>query len=174
MGWTVDYAKRMLPRLAPFGLRWLEEPLIADDIRGYAELRAMSIVPISGGEHEFTLRGFREIIEQRAMDIIQFDTNRVGGITQAQKITAMAEAFEVAVIPHAGQMHNYHVVMANMACPMAEFFPKVPVEVGNELFWYVFDGEPVAENGFIDLPEDRPGLGLTLQPDLERTFRISE
>ena len=174
MGWTVDYAKRMLPRLAPFGLHWLEEPLIADDIRGYAELRAMNIVPISGGEHEFTLRGFREIIEQRAMDIIQFDTNRVGGITQAQKITAMAEAFEVAVIPHAGQMHNYHVVMANMACPMAEFFPKVPVEVGNELFWYVFDGEPVAENGFIDLPEDRPGLGLTLQPDLERTFRISE
>lgn len=174
MGWTVDYAKRMLPRLAPFGLRWLEEPLIADDIRGYAELRAMNIVPISGGEHEFTLRGFREIIEQRAMDIIQFDTNRVGGITQAQKIAAMAEAFEVAVIPHAGQMHNYHVVMANMACPMAEFFPKVPVEVGNELFWYVFDGEPVAENGFIDLPEDRPGLGLTLQPGLEKTFRISE
>jgi L-alanine-DL-glutamate epimerase-like enolase superfamily enzyme len=71
-------------------------------------------------------------------------------------------------------MHNYHVVMANMACPMAEFFPKVPVEVGNELFWYVFDGEPVAENGFIDLPEDHPGLGLTLQPDLERTFRITE
>lgn len=173
MGWTVDYTKRMLPRLAPFDLRWLEEPLIADDIRGYAELRAMNIVPISGGEHEFTLRGFREIIEQRAMDIIQFDTNRVGGITQAQKISAMAEAFEVAVIPHAGQMHNYHIVMANMACPMAEFFPKVPVEVGNELFWYVFDGEPVATNGFVDLPEDRPGFGLRLQDNLEASFKIS-
>lgn len=173
MGWTLDYAKRMLPLLAPYNLRWLEEPLIADDIAGYAELRAMNIIPISGGEHEFTLRGFRDVVEQRAMDVIQFDINRVGGITQAQKIVALAEAFDISVIPHAGQMHNYHVVMANIACPMAEYFPKVPVEVGNELFWYIFDGEPVAEEGYVSLPEDRPGLGLTLKPDLASHFRIN-
>lgn len=173
MGWTLDYAKRMLPLLAPYNLRWLEEPLIADDIAGYAELRAMNIIPISGGEHEFTLRGFRDVVEQRAMDVIQFDINRVGGITQAQKIVALAEAFDISVIPHAGQMHNYHVVMANIACPMAEYFPKVPVEVGNELFWYIFDGEPVAEEGYVSLPEDRPGLGLTLRPDLASHFRIN-
>jgi L-alanine-DL-glutamate epimerase-like enolase superfamily enzyme len=173
MGWTLDYAKRMLPLLAPYNLRWLEEPLIADDIAGYAELRAMNIIPISGGEHEFTLRGFRDVVEQRAMDVIQFDINRVGGITQAQKIVALAEAFDISVIPHAGQMHNYHVVMANIACPMAEYFPKVPVEVGNELFWYIFDGEPVAEKGYVSLPEDRPGLGLTLKPDLASHFRIN-
>lgn len=172
MGWSLDYARRMLPLLAPYDLRWLEEPLVADDIAGYAELRAMNIVPISGGEHEFTLHGFRDIIERKAMDIIQFDTNRVGGITQAQKIAALGEAFGVGVIPHAGQMHNYHIVMANMACPMAEFFPKVPVEVGNELFWYIFDGEPLAEQGSIALADDRPGLGLTLKPDLESRFRI--
>ena len=173
MGWTLDYAKRMLPLLAPYNLRWLEEPLIADDIAGYAELRAMNVIPISGGEHEFTLRGFRDVVEQRAMDVIQFDINRVGGITQAQKIVALAEAFDISVIPHAGQMHNYHVVMANIACPMAEYFPKVPVEVGNELFWYIFDGEPVAEEGYVSLPEDRPGLGLTLRPDLASHFRIN-
>lgn len=173
MGWTLDYARRMLPLLAPYNLRWLEEPLIADDIAGYAELRAMNIVPISGGEHEFTLRGFRDVVEQRAMDIIQFDINRVGGISQAQKIVALAEAFDISVIPHAGQMHNYHVVMANIACPMAEYFPKVPVEVGNELFWYIFDGEPVAEKGYVSLLEDRPGLGLTLKPDLASHFRIN-
>ena len=173
MGWTLDYAKRMLPLLAPYNLRWLEEPLIADDIAGYAELRAMNIIPISGGEHEFTLRGFRDVVEQRAMDVIQFDINRVGGISQAQKIVALAEAFDISVIPHAGQMHNYHVVMANIACPMAEYFPKVPVEVGNELFWYIFDGEPVAEEGYVSLPEDRPGLGLTLKADLASHFRIN-
>ena len=173
MGWTLDYARRMLPLLAPYNLRWLEEPLIADDIAGYAELRAMNIIPISGGEHEFTLRGFRDVVEQRAMDIIQFDINRVGGISQAQKIVALAEAFDISVIPHAGQMHNYHVVMANIACPMAEYFPKVPVEVGNELFWYIFDGEPVAEEGYVSLPEDRPGLGLTLKADLASHFRIN-
>ena len=133
----------------------------------------MNIIPISGGEHEFTLRGFRDVVEQRAMDIIQFDINRVGGISQAQKIVALAEAFDISVIPHAGQMHNYHVVMANIACPMAEYFPKVPVEVGNELFWYIFDGEPVAEKGYVSLLEDRPGLGLTLKPDLASHFRIN-
>ena len=46
------------------------------------------------------------------------------------------------MVPHAGQMHNYHVVMASLNSPMAEFFPPVDVEVGNELFWYIFKGEP--------------------------------
>ena len=78
------------------------------------------------------------------MDYIQFDTNRVGGITQARKIAALAEAFAVPVVPHAGQMHNYHIVMASLNSPMAEFFPPVDVEVGNELFWYIFEGEPTA------------------------------
>ena len=172
MGWTLEYAKRMLPRLADYGLRWLEEPLIADDLAGYAELKAMNIVPISGGEHEFTLRGFRDVIDREAMDIIQFDVNRVGGISQAQKITALAEAYDVEVIPHAGQMHNFHLVAANIACPMAEYFPKVPVEVGNELFWYIFDGEPEAVDGHITLTDERPGLGLRLKDGLESQFRI--
>ena len=57
------------------------------------------------------------------MDYIQFDTNRVGGMTQARKIAALAEAHSIPVIPHAGQMHNYHVVMASLNSPMAEFFP---------------------------------------------------
>lgn len=174
MGWTLEYARRMLPLLAPFGLKWLEEPLPADEIDGYAQLRAMNLVPIAGGEHEFTLRGFREIVERRAMDYLQFDTNRVGGPTQAHKICALAEAFGAAVVPHAGQMHNYHVVMANAAAPIAEYFPKVPVEVGNELFWYVFDGEPVASNGFVELRDDVPGLGLTLRKDIGEHFRITE
>ena len=142
MGWTLDYAKRMLPLLEPFHLRWLEEPVIPDDIHGYAELKAYGRIPIAGGEHEFTLYGFRDLLEARALDYIQFDTNRVGGITQARKIAALAEAYSVPVIPHAGQMHNYHVVMASLNSPMAEYFPMVDVEVGNELFWYIFDGEP--------------------------------
>lgn len=162
MGWTLDYARRILPRLAPFNLRWIEEPLVADDIAGYAELKAMNIIPIAGGEHEYTLYGFRELFERHAIDVAQFDTNRVGGITQAQKICALADAFSVPVIPHAGQMHNYHIVMANVGAPMAEFFPKCPVEIGNELFWYIFDGEPQAANGSIDLADDMPGLGLTI------------
>jgi L-rhamnonate dehydratase len=174
MGWTLDYAKRMLPLLEPFHLRWLEEPVIPDDIRGYAELKASGRIPIAGGEHEFTLYGFRELLEARAVDYIQFDTNRVGGISQARKVAALAEAHSVPVIPHAGQMHNYHVVMASLNSPMAEYFPLVDVEVGNELFWYIFEGEPRANNGFIDLNDSVPGLGLSIKKDIADKFDIIE
>ena len=174
MGWTLDYARRMLPLLEPFRLRWLEEAVIPDDTRGYRELKAMGRVPIAGGEHEFTLFGFRDLLEANALDYIQFDTNRVGGISQARKISALAEAFQVPVIPHAGQMHNYHVVMASLNSPIAEFFPKTDVEVGNELFWYIFDGEPVPTDGYIDLDENTPGLGLTVNEESLKRFRIIE
>ena len=174
MGWTLDYARRMVPLLEQFRLRWLEEPVIPDDIHGYASLKATGRVPIAGGEHEFTLYGFRELLEAKAVDYIQFDTNRVGGITQARKIAALAEAYSVPVIPHAGQMHNFHVVMASFNSPMAEFFPVVDVEVGNELFWYVFKGEPTPVDGFIDLDENVPGLGLTIDEESLKRFEIIE
>ena len=174
MGWTLDYAKRMLPLLEPFHLRWLEEPVIPDDIRGYAELKSYGRMPIAGGEHEFNLYGFRELLEARAVDYIQFDTNRVGGITQARKISALAEAYSVPVIPHAGQMHNYHVVMASLNSPMAEYFPVVDVEVGNELFWYIFEGEPKASGGYIDLDEGVAGLGLTVNEKALQNFQVIE
>ena len=174
MGWTLDYAKRMLPLLEPFHLRWLEEPVIPDDTRGYRELKAYGRVPIAGGEHEFTIFGFRDLLQANAVDYIQFDTNRVGGISQARKISAMAEAFQIPVVPHAGQMHNYHVVMASLNSPIAEFFPKVDVEVGNELFWYIFDGEPVPVDGSIDLDENTPGLGLTVNEESLKRFTIIE
>src|SRR4029450_3091291 len=111
-----------------------------------------------GGEHEFTIFGFRQLIEARAVDVIQFDTNRVGGLTQARKIAAMAQAHQIPVIPHAGQMHNYPVVMASLNSPLAEYFPPVDVEVGNELFWYIFKGEPTPERGSSDLDERAPGV----------------
>ena len=174
MGWTLDYAKRMLPLLEPFQLRWLEEPVIPDDVHGYAELKSYGRIPIAGGEHEFTAYGFRDLLEARALDYIQFDTNRVGGLTQARKVAALAEAYSVPVIPHAGQMHNYHVVMASLNSPMAEYFPVVDVEVGNELFWYIFNGEPKAKDGFIDLDESIPGLGLTINEAALEKFEVSE
>ena len=174
MGWTLDYAKRMLPLLEPFRLRWLEEPVIPDDLQGYAELKSYARISIAGGEHEFTLYGFHDLLQARALDYIQFDTNRVGGITQARKIAALAEAHSVPVVPHAGQMHNYHVVMASLNSPIAEYFPVVDVEVGNELFWYIFNGEPRAKDGFIDLDDNVPGLGLTINEAALQNFEVIE
>ena len=174
MGWTLDYARRIIPLLERYQLRWLEEPVIADDIAGYAALKAMNRIPIAGGEHEFTLYGFRTLLDLKAVDYIQFDTNRVGGLTQARKIAALAEAYSVPVIPHAGQMHNFHIVMASLNSPMAEFFPVVEVEVGNELFWYIFKGEPLPQDGFIHLDENLPGLGLTINEEALKQFNVIE
>ncbi|HEY6467111.1 MAG TPA: L-rhamnonate dehydratase [Candidatus Acidoferrales bacterium] len=174
MGWNLDYARRIVPLLEPYNLRWLEEPVIPDDIGGYAALKALGKVPIAGGEHEFTLYGFRELLDAKAVDYIQFDTNRAGGITQARKITALAEAYSVPVVPHSGQMHNLHIVMASLNCPMAEYFPIVDIEVGNEMFWYVFKGEPKATNGYVDIADDVPGLGLSIQEDALSQFEVIE
>jgi L-rhamnonate dehydratase len=174
MGWNLDYARRMIPLIEPFRLRWLEEAVIPDDIHGYASLKAMGRVPIAGGEHGFTVYEFRDLLDARALDYIQFDTNRVGGITQARKISALAEAHSVPVVPHAGQMHNYHIVMASLNSPMAEFFPPVDVEIGNELFWYIFDGEPSPEDGYLNLRDDVPGLGLTINEEGLKRFEVIE
>ena len=174
MGWDLDYARRMLPKLEKFEPRWLEEPVIADDVDGYAELSRLSAIPISGGEHEFTLHGFRQLLDKKAVSVVQYDTNRVGGITAAHKINALCEAHSIPVIPHAGQMHNYHLTMSTLASPMSEYFPKFDVEVGNELFYYIFKGEPVAKDGFLQLDDTLPGLGLTLNTEYLDQFQISE
>jgi hypothetical protein len=62
--------------------------------------------------------------------------------------------------------------MSSYAAPISEYFPQVPVEVGNELFWYIFDGEPVAEGGYLDLDDGLPGRGLTLKPATDN-FRLT-
>jgi L-alanine-DL-glutamate epimerase-like enolase superfamily enzyme len=174
MGWNLEYAKRMLPKLEQYQPRWLEEPVIADDIDGYVELNRLTRIPISGGEHEFGLYGFKQLLERRAVSVVQYDTNRVGGITMAHKINALCESYSVPVVPHAGQMHNYHLTMSSLNCPMSEYFPMHEVEVGNELFYYIFDGEPVAENGLLQLDDDTPGLGLKLKTEFLDQFDIIE
>jgi L-alanine-DL-glutamate epimerase-like enolase superfamily enzyme len=174
MGWNLEYTKRMLPKLEPYQPRWLEEPVVADDIDGYAELSASTCIPISGGEHEFSLYGFKQLLDRKAVSVVQYDTNRVGGITMAHKINALCEAYSVPVVPHAGQMHNYHLTMSSLNCPISEYFPVHDVEIGNELFWYIFQGEPVAEDGFLQLDDRTPGLGLRLKSDYLDRFNITD
>ena len=128
--------------------------MIPDDIHGYAALKAYGRIPIAGGEHELTLYGFRELLEaeSRRLHPVRYQS---GGRYHAgaQNLRPGGSAL-VPVVPHAGQMHNYHVVMANFNSPMAEFFPLVDVEVGNELFRYIFEGEPVPRTDFIELDEN--------------------
>ncbi len=174
MGFNYAYSKRLLKELEPFNLRWVEEMLLPDEIHNFAKLKKETSIPLSGGEHEYARYGFHDLLQTGALDIFQFDTNRVGGFTEAQKICNMALVHGVEIIPHGGQMHNLHVVMSSFASPMAEYFPQTEIEVGNEMFWYIFDGEAIAENGQLQLDDNKPGMGLTLKNDYLDQFKIFE
>jgi L-rhamnonate dehydratase len=174
MGFNFTYAKQFLQALEPYNLRWAEELLLPDEIHNFAKLKQYTDIPLSGGEHEYGRYGFHDLIKADALDIFQFDTNRVGGFTEAQKICNMAFMHGIEVIPHGGQIHNLHVVMSSFASPMAEYFPQTEIEVGNEMFWYIFDGEAIAENGVLQLDDKKPGVGLTLKNDYLDQFKIIE
>jgi len=177
MGWDVPYAIRMIRMIEDAGLNlaWVEEPVIPDDIDGYAQIRRAVCTPISGGEHEFTRYGFRDLIRFGAVDILQPDVNRMGGITEARRVWALAAAHDLRVIPHAGQAHNYHMIMSHMNSPIAEYFPSVsegaPLD-DDTLFRELFFGEPIAEDGHITLAE-RPGLGIELNRERIRGWAVS-
>jgi L-alanine-DL-glutamate epimerase-like enolase superfamily enzyme len=161
MGWDLHYALEMERRLRPYGLRWIEEPLLPHDLSGYQRLRRESQTLISHGEHEYTRYGFAEIIAHEAADLLQPDVNRVGGLTEARKICALAAAHDIPVVPHSNEAHNLHLVLSQVNCPFTEYFPDVEPDTGNELFWKLFRGNAVAVNGRVDLAR-RPGLGITV------------
>jgi len=177
MGWDVGYCTRILPLLEPYRLRWIEEPVSPDDVEGYARVKELANargILISGGEHEYTRYGMRRLIEARAVDVLQPDVNRMGGISEAQKVWALAAAHDLPVIPHAGQMHNYHLAIAHLNSPIAEYFP--PPDEGvlpdmNEAFWWIFRGEPRVEDGQVRL-NGLPGLGLELDPEVIARYRV--
>lgn len=174
MGFNFNYSRQLLKELEPYNLRWIEEMLLPDEIHNFSKLKNYTDIPLSGGEHEYTRFGFYDLIKADALDIFQFDTNRVGGFTEAQKICTLAYMNGIEVIPHGGQMHNLHVVMSSFASPMAEYFPQTEIEVGNEMFWYIFDGEAIAENGRLQLDDNKPGVGLTLKTEYLNSFDIVE
>jgi L-alanine-DL-glutamate epimerase-like enolase superfamily enzyme len=171
MGWDVPYAIEMIRMLDEFHLRWIEEPVMPDNIEGYARIRAAVNTPISGGEHEFTRWGFRQLIESRAVDIIQPDVNRVGGITEARKIWALAQAYDIAVIPHSHNFHNQHLIISHLNSPLSEFFPN-DYRDGDTFFSELFIGEAEMVDGFLSISE-RPGLGVELNEEVVQRYRLS-
>ena len=98
--WDLPTARAAIAELSRFGLHWVEEPLLADDTRGYVDLRASVDVPIALGENAHTVHRFRDLIEAGAVDIAQPNIVRVGGITPFRRIADLARAHGVTVAPH--------------------------------------------------------------------------
>ncbi|MHC5542084.1 enolase C-terminal domain-like protein [Singulisphaera rosea] len=160
MGWTTQYAIEMIRMLEDYHLAWVEEPVIPDDLDGYARIRASTHTAIAGGEHEFTRYGFKELITRGCVDYVQLDVNRVGGVTEAKKIWALAAAFSLPVIPHSQNYHNQHLIMSHVNSPMSEYLPP-DYRDGDTFLSELFIGDAVARDGHIT-PSDKPGMGVEL------------
>lgn len=157
--WDVRYALDMANRMAEFRPRWLEEVVKPDDIQGQARVNALSPVPISGGEHEYTRWGAKEYFEARAVDVYQADTAWAGGVSEMLKIFALGSSFGVEVIPHGHSVPvNAHLTAAQSPAttPMIEYLVQ-----WNEILQF-FWTEPVKPVDGCITVSDLPGLGLVV------------
>ncbi len=87
-------------RVEELGIAWFEEPVPPEDLAGYREVRRALAIPVAGGEAEFTRFGFRALLAERAVDVLQPDVCAAGGLSECKKIADMASAFGVRCNPH--------------------------------------------------------------------------
>jgi galactonate dehydratase len=162
---TAPDAIRLAKSLERHDLLFLEEPVAPEDLDGLRRVRAAVNLPLAAGERLSTLWGYKTLIGEGLVDIIQPDTGRVGGITQLRKIAALAEAHFIQVAPHSGTLG-----------PVAEFaaihfLASIPNGMIHERFFTDWEGRRrilthglETANGDMLVPE-RPGLGTDLLLD---------
>ena len=175
MSLDVGYAVALAEALKPLGIYWIEEALPPDDVEGHRILKERCpTTRWTTGEHEYTRYGFRTLIEGRAVDILQPDVMWMGGLTEALRVSAMAAAYDIPVVPHGSGAYSYHFVHSQPHIPFCEYVNTSPGgDTIEPVFGTLFDGDDVPIDGQIT-PSDRPGFGLTLRRDavnLARPFR---
>ena len=163
---NVEFAVRMADRLRPYGLRWFEEPLISTDLEGYIELRkSINWVPLATGEGHHGRWTFRQLVEHRAVDVLQPDMKWCGGLSEALKIYAIGEAAGIITIPHAAAASPWgqHFAISMPESPMAEFWmgsdPGIPLDEVCPI-----PGMPMPKDGYIK-PSDAPGFGMEINQE---------
>ena len=123
--WTIDEAVRRLRPLEQFDLTWVEEPLLATNIQGYQRLREHISIPRAGGESLYDPSDFYENIRQGALDVLQPDVARLGGITPTMKVCGMAGAANLKVAPHVSPELSLVVAAATPNSMFIEYIPQM-------------------------------------------------
>lgn len=163
MSLDVPYAIDLAHALRPLGVYWLEEVLHPDDFAGNRALKdACPWMRWTTGEHEYSRYGFRNLIADRAIDIIQPDVMWCGGLTELMRIAALANSWDIPVVPHGSGAYSYHFSITQPQAHFAEFINISPD--GRDVvpvFGGMFTDEPLPVNGRIAL-RDAPGFGLAL------------
>ncbi len=160
----LNWAKNTSDMLRDHGVNWFEEPLRPDALTDFAELRRYSSVPIAGGECLTRRQSFMPWLEGRALDIVQPDVTKVGGISEQIQIARMADAFEIKYIGHGwntavGLGADLQLAAATPHTDFVEYIGgSAYVDDIVQKKW-VLD-----ENGMLAIP-DAPGLGVDLDLD---------
>ncbi len=167
--YTVAEARRFAHMVADCDLAWFEEPVIADDKTGMAEVRAACNIPIATGESEATRFAFRDLAMLRAADIFQPDPAFCGGITETMRIGTLASAFNLRLAPHlwAGApcfFAGLHICAASPASFTIEFSLGA-----NPMIHDIITDTVAAHDGMVGIP-DGPGLGFTMDEAALKRF----
>ena len=169
--WTVTEAVAMARRLAPLDLHWLEEPVWPpENLAGLAEVRTRGGIPTAAGENYGTAWEFRRAFEAGALSYAQPSVTKIGGVTELRRVTTLAEAFGVQVVPHSAYFGPG--LLASIHCIAA-----MPVETLVERFYCDFADNPLGEaihprQGRIAVPQG-PGLGVDPEPSLIEKLRVT-
>ncbi|GAB3561675.1 D-galactarolactone cycloisomerase [Amycolatopsis endophytica] len=173
-GYTTAEAKTFLRELAGADLWFFEEPVLPEDLQGYRELRATTTVPIAGGESEFTRWGFRELIETRAVDILQPDATACGGIRETLLIAGMASAHGITTLPHVWGSSITIAAGLHLITALPQVTPSTgrrPVAVELDQAPNPFrSGLAGLETGPVMSVPEGPGLGIEIDRDVLRRY----
>jgi D-galactarolactone cycloisomerase len=166
-GWDLATAIEGARLLEPLRPRWLEEPVRwADDRRELKLLAQKTRIPLSAGESELTSYGCRALLEEQAIQILQFDCTMMGGFTEGRKLAALCELNSVQVAPHHDCFIHAHIVAGSPAGAIVESFTdpeRDPLQAE------LFVDPPKIADGRLKLKE-QPGLGLTLSEAALKKF----
>jgi len=145
---------------------WLEEPFTPDNINAYADLRRATRIPIAAGENHYTKHAFRDLLTTGAIDIIQADCTKAGGITEVKKIADMAAAWHRPVAPHTSQSIISTAANVHLLCAVPNrLIYEADISAINPWRDELAANPLVVTDGFIE-PNDEPGLGLTINEEM--------
>ncbi len=167
-GYSRKQAIRMMTAATDLDVRWFEEPVSSDDLDGLREVRDGVSADVTAGEYGYDLYYFRRMCEAGAVDCLQADVSRCGGITEFMRVAAVAASYGLQVSGHCGPHLHAHVAAATPNLRHLEWFhDHVRIET------MFFDGTLNPSGGTITPDADAPGLGLTLRvADAER-YRVA-
>lgn len=176
--YSLDEAVQVGHALHRLGYWFFEEPIVPEDIAGYAQLRRAVAVPLAAGESDYTVAHASELLRDRLVAVIQPDVARAGGISETRDIATLAQAFHVGYAPHVGWSGAVCVAASlQLAAAMPAFVSFECMFIGNplrdELATRRIGAAQDLVDGCLAVPQG-PGLGIDINWDAVQRYRIDQ